>query len=129
MMKRTVLVVEDEPDHREILSALLRHGGYAVETAADGEAGVEAALRLRPAVVLMDVSLPRLDGWVATERIKAAARDQCVVILTAHALAEHREMAERVGCDYYLTKPIPPKQVLELVRRFAGEPEPDASAA
>lgn len=122
-MGKTVLLVEDDPDHRAIVSAMLRHAGYEVQIAIDGEAGVEAALRLRPAAILMDASLPRLDGWTATARIKAHAPELCVVMLTANALPEHRTMAETVGCDRFLTKPISPQDVLQVVRECTGGEE------
>lgn len=112
----TVLVVEDDPDHLEIMTTALRHKGYEVRVAVDGYAGVERSLSDRPDVVLMDASLPGLDGWSATATIKQRAPEVCVLMVTAHALPEHRQMAQAVGCDGFYTKPIEPTRLLRIVQ-------------
>ncbi|HEV2147652.1 MAG TPA: response regulator [Longimicrobiaceae bacterium] len=124
MTPKTVLVVEDDPDHRDIMTTLLRHHGYGVLEAVDGRAAVDAAVRHRPDLVLMDAHLPVLDGWRATERLKTdpGVSDIPVVILTAAALEEDRERAGRVGCDSFLTKPCEPQSVLDEVRQWIGPP-------
>src|ERR687883_1221025 len=103
-----VLLVEDNEMNRDMLSRRLIRQGYEVVVAVDGEQGVEAALRERPAIVLMDMSLPVVDGWEATRRLKAddATRAIPVIALTAHAMAGDREKVIEAGCDDYLTKPI-----------------------
>jgi two-component system cell cycle response regulator DivK len=124
MTPKTVLVVEDDPDHREIVSTLLRHHGYGVLEAVDGAAAVDAVGRHRPDLVIMDAHLPVLDGWRATERLKAdpGVSTIPVVILTAAAQAEDRARAVHVGCDSFLTKPCEPQSVLAEVRQWIGSP-------
>jgi two-component system cell cycle response regulator DivK len=125
----TVLVVEDDPDHLEIMTTALRHHGYEVRVAVDGFSGVEKSISERPDVVLMDASLPGLDGWSATATIKQRAPEVCVLMVTAHALPEHRQMAQAVGCDGFYTKPIEPTRLLRIVqecveRRAAATADP-----
>lgn len=103
-----ILLVEDNDMNRDMLSRRLSRRGYAVLTAVDGQAAIEAARQEQPALVLMDMSLPVLDGWEATRRIKADPRTAAipVVALTAHAMAEDRERAFAAGCDDFDTKPV-----------------------
>lgn len=124
MAQKTVLVVEDDPQQRDIVVTFLRHHGYAVLEAADGAAGVDAASHHRPDMVLMDARLPVMDGWAATARLKAdpVVRTIPVVLLTAAALEEDRERSARAGCDAYLTKPCDPRTVLAEVRQQIGVP-------
>lgn len=112
----TVLVVEDDPDHLDIMTTVLRHQGYTVVVAVNGIDGVELSLAERPDVVLMDASLPGMDGWTATASIKQRAPEVCVLMVTAHALPEHRQMAQAVGCDGFYTKPIEPTRLLRIVQ-------------
>ena len=114
--RHTVLVVDDDEDHRAIATMALEHAGFRVLAAVDGVAGVEGAVNARPDLVLMDASLPRMDGWTATVRIKEHAPDLCVLIVSAHAMPEHREMAAAAGCDGYYTKPILPAELIRIVR-------------
>jgi len=118
-----VLLVEDNEMNRDMLSRRLIRQGYEVVVAVDGEQGVETALRERPAIVLMDMSLPVLDGWEATRRLKAdeATRAIPVIALTAHAMAGDRQQALDAGCDDYDTKPIELPRLLEKMRRLLGE--------
>jgi len=111
-----VLVVEDDPDHLDIMTTALRHQGFDVSVAVNGVEGVERALAERPDVVLMDASLPMMDGWTATASIKQQAPELCVLMVTAHALPEHRQMALAVGCDGFYTKPIEPARLLRIVQ-------------
>lgn len=124
MAKKTVLVVEDDPQQRDIVVTFLRHHGYAVLEAADGAAGVSAASHHRPDIVLMDARLPVMDGWAATACLKAdpGVRAIPVVILTAAALEEDRQRSSRAGCDAYLAKPCDPHTVLAEVRQHIGVP-------
>ena len=103
-----ILLVEDNEMNRDMLSRRLIRNGYEVFYAKDGQQGVNMALSERPDLILMDMSLPVLDGWEATRRIKAndATRRIPVIALTAHAMAGDREKAMEVGCDDYDTKPV-----------------------
>jgi two-component system, cell cycle response regulator DivK len=103
-----VLLVEDNEMNRDMLSRRLQRNGYEVAIAVDGAEGVEMARSDPPDLILMDMSLPVLDGWEATRRLKAdeATRRIPVIALTAHAMAGDRERAMEVGCDDYDTKPI-----------------------
>lgn len=114
--RQTVLVVEDDEDHRIIAMTALEHAGFRVVSADDGVAGVAGFMSEHPDLVLMDASLPRMDGWTATARIKAYAPGACVLIVSAHALPQHREMAEATGCDGFYTKPILPTDLVRIVR-------------
>jgi two-component system, cell cycle response regulator DivK len=103
-----ILLVEDNEMNRDMLSRRLVRNGYEVVVAVDGQQGVDMALSERPDLILMDMSLPVIDGWEATRRIKAegATSKIPVIALTAHAMAGDREKAMEVGCDDYDTKPV-----------------------
>ena len=103
-----ILLVEDNDMNRDMLSRRLTRNGYEVLIAIDGQQGTEMALSERPDLILMDMSLPVIDGWEATRRIKAneATRAIPVIALTAHAMAGDREKAMEVGCEDYDTKPV-----------------------
>ncbi len=103
-----ILLVEDNEMNRDMLSRRLIRNGYEVVVAVDGQQGVEMAMSERPDLILMDMSLPLIDGWEATRRIKAevATARIPVIALTAHAMAGDREKAMEVGCDDYDTKPV-----------------------
>ncbi|HEX8409720.1 MAG TPA: response regulator [Thermoanaerobaculia bacterium] len=104
----TILIVEDNEMNRDMLSRRLERRGYDVVIAIDGETGIEAARTSAPDLILMDMSLPVMDGWEATRRMKAdeALRHIPVIALTAHAMAHDRDKALEAGCDDYDTKPI-----------------------
>jgi two-component system, cell cycle response regulator DivK len=106
--KVTVVYVEDDEDNVYMLSRRLDRRGFAVSVARDGAAGIEAVRTLRPRLVLMDMSLPVLDGWEATRRLKAdpGTRWIPVIGLSSHAMVGDRENALAAGCDDYDTKPI-----------------------
>jgi CheY-like chemotaxis protein len=103
-----ILLVEDNEMNRDMLSRRLQRKGYEVVIAVDGGEGVEMAHSQSPDLILMDMSLPVLDGWEATRRLKAAPGTAAipVIALTAHAMASDREKALEAGCDDYDTKPI-----------------------
>ena len=103
-----ILLVEDNEDNRDMLSRRLIRKGYEVALAVDGGAGVAQAAALCPDLILMDMSLPVLDGWEATRQIKAAPETSAIPIiaLTAHAMSGDREKAIAAGCDDYDTKPV-----------------------
>ena len=122
---KTVLLVEDNEDNLIVYRTILDHVGYRVIEARDGEEGVARARAERPDLILMDVSLPKMDGWEATRRIKAdeGTRQIPIIAVTAHALDDDREKATQVGCDGYLAKPVAPRRVVEEVERFIGKPK------
>jgi len=112
-----ILLVEDNEMNRDMLSRRLQRKGYEVAMAVDGEEGVAMAASATPDLILMDMSLPVLNGWDATRRIKAdpALARIPVIALTAHAMASDREQALAAGCDSYETKPIDLPQLLEKI--------------
>lgn len=120
---KVILLVEDNLHNRRIFSGILRHYGYEVQEAVNGAEAVEMARSLVPDLILMDLSLPVMDGWEATRQIKAVAElaKIPVIALTAHAMAGDEDRAREVGCDGYLSKPISPTKVVEAVQRFIGE--------
>lgn len=121
-----ILLVEDNEMNRDMLSRRLIRKGYDVVLALDGQQAVEAANSQRPDLILMDMSLPVIDGWEATRRIKAAPSTQeiPVIALTAHAMASDREKSLEAGCDDYDTKPVDLQRLLDkitvLLDRKAG---------
>jgi CheY-like chemotaxis protein len=119
MDRKTVLLVEDNGDNRIVYAAILQHHGYRVLEATNGEEGVRLAREARPDAVLMDISLPVMDGWRATSLLKgdAATAHIPIIALTAHALSMDREKAKAVGCDGYLTKPCEPSRVVAELQR------------
>jgi CheY-like chemotaxis protein len=121
---KTVLIVEDNEDNRLIYSQYLTHGGFRVLEAANGAEGVEVARRERPDLVLMDISMPVMDGLAATRMLKADAELSSipVIALTAHAMASDEVMAREAGCDGYISKPVMPKDVKKEVERWIGAP-------
>ena len=112
-----ILLIEDNEMNRDMLSRRLERRGYEVRGAVDGEQGVAMAQSETPDLILMDMSLPVLDGWEATRQIKAspATRAVPVIALTAHAMAGDRERALEVGCDDFDTKPIDLARLLQKI--------------
>ncbi len=122
-----VLVVDDVEEGREICAEYLSFRGYGVAAAEDGFDAIEKATALRPDVILMDLSLPGMDGWEATRRIKEDARTRHipVIALTAHALPSAHEKAREAGCDAVVTKPcLPQDLVLEVERQLEKSTPP-----
>ena len=117
-----ILVVDDYQDAREMYAEYLQFSGYRVAEARNGNEAVEQALALKPALILMDLSLPGMDGWEATRRLKAdaATKHIPIVALTGHALAGASEGAKRAGCDSFVTKPCLPDDLVVEVRRMLG---------
>ena len=126
----TILLVEDNEDNRIIYSTLLRHVGYDVIEAQDGVSAVAFARSELPDLILMDISIPELDGWEATKILRndPATRDIPIIALTAHALADDREKAAQFGFSSYLAKPVEPRRVLAEVRRWIGPMDAAASS-
>jgi CheY-like chemotaxis protein len=123
-----ILLVEDNEMNRDMLSRRLLRRGYEVVIAVDGQQGVDLAGTTQPHVILMDMSLPVIDGWEATRRIKAdpATKAIPVIALTAHAMAGDREQALAAGCDDYDTKPIDLTRLLPKIEKYAGPGTPAA---
>jgi CheY-like chemotaxis protein len=113
----TVLLVEDVADTREMYADYLRHCGFAVTTAMTGAEALEVARAQPPDLILMDASMPELDGWAATELLKndPLTRDVPVLILTAHVFPEHRNRAREVGADGFIGKPCMPDELAREV--------------
>jgi two-component system, cell cycle response regulator DivK len=130
-----ILLVEDNELNRDMLSRRLERKGYSVVLAVDGQSGVEMAGSHAPDLVLMDMSLPVLDGWEATRRLKAdpATAHLPVIALTAHAMSGDREKALAAGCDDYDTKPIELPRLLgkieALLAAAAGTAAPPGGGA
>jgi CheY-like chemotaxis protein len=128
----TILIVEDNEMNRDMLSRRLKRRGYEVLVAVDGEMGLELARTKSPDLILMDMSLPMIDGWEATRRLKADANLKRipVIALTAHAMATDREKALEAGCDDYDTKPIELTRLLaKMVTLLLGDRPPLPHAA
>lgn len=119
-----ILLVEDNEMNRDMLSRRLTRKGYEVVMAVDGGQAVAMAAAESPALILMDMSLPVLDGWEATRRIKAAPETKAipVIALTAHAMAGDREKSLEAGCDDYDTKPIELERLLGKIETLLNRP-------
>ncbi|HET8654192.1 MAG TPA: response regulator [Longimicrobiaceae bacterium] len=119
---KTVLLVEDNEDNRTVYRTILEHFGYQVMEARNGEDGIRMARENRPDLILMDISIPVIDGWEATKILKAdeSTAEIPIIALTAHALSTDRAKAEEVGCDGYLAKPCEPRRVVSEVEHFIG---------
>ena len=118
-----LLLVEDNEMNRDMLSRRLLRRGYEVILAVDGEEGIKIAQSESPDLILMDMSLPTIDGWEATRQLKAAPGTRTIPILalTAHAMSGDREKALEAGCDDYDTKPIEFSRLLDKIQGLLGE--------
>lgn len=118
---KKILVVEDVEFNRDLIVQLLEDD-YEIFTAADGAEGIRLAEQERPDLILMDLSLPIIDGWEATRRIKAneALKRVPIIALTAHAMRGDEEKARQSGCDDYLSKPLDEDLLFEKIARFLG---------
>jgi CheY-like chemotaxis protein len=115
-----ILVVDDYQDAREMYAEYLQFSGFRVAEAKNGNEAVDQAFALKPDLILMDLSLPGMDGWEATRRLKAddATKHIPIVALTGHALAGASEGARKAGCDSFVTKPCLPDDLVVEVRRM-----------
>ena len=113
-----ILLAEDFEDARELYRDYLEFSGFTVETAANGREAIERAQTLMPVLILMDASMPILDGWQATKELKAnpSTRQIPILALTAHAFDDARQEAKAVGCDGFVTKPCLPDDLVAKVR-------------
>jgi two-component system, cell cycle response regulator DivK len=120
MSMTKILLVEDNEMNRDMLSRRLERKGYAVALAVDGQQAVVMAVADPPALILMDMSLPVLDGWEATRRLKADERTKRIPIiaLTAHAMQGDEQKAKEAGCDDYDVKPVELPRLLEKMERL-----------
>jgi two-component system cell cycle response regulator DivK len=120
-----VLVVEDYQDAREMYSEYLRFSGFDVIEASNGFEAIERATAEIPDIILMDLALPRMDGWEATRRLKADTRTKeiPIVALTGHALAGFADSAQKAGCDSFVTKPCLPDALVAEIQRMLGGPK------
>jgi CheY-like chemotaxis protein len=118
-----VLIVDDNVDAREMYALYLEHAGFRAAEAADGETAIAMARSDKPSVILMDATMPRLDGWEAARQLKddPETRHIPLIMLTAHAFTEHRERAAKVGADAFLAKPVLPDALAVEIRRVLGE--------
>jgi two-component system, cell cycle response regulator DivK len=118
-----VLVVEDYQDAREMYAAFLAFSGYDVAEATNGLEAIDKAVELIPDIILMDLALPRMDGWEATRRLKTDERTKHIpiVALTGHALAGYAEGARQAGCDSFVTKPCLPDALVAEIQRMLKE--------
>lgn len=120
MAGERILVVEDNPDNMALIVEVLGSLEYEVMKATDGQQGVQMAKDAQPDLILMDLSLPRLDGWSAARRLKSdpMLREIPIIALTAHALVGDRERALEAGCDDYLAKPLNLRDLAQKLRQY-----------
>ncbi len=115
-----ILLVEDNEINRDMMVRRLQRRGYSLVVAVDGQQAIDMATSEKPELILMDMSLPVIDGWEATRRIKADpdTKHIAVIGLTAHAMVGDREQALKAGCDDYATKPVDFEKLVELINRL-----------
>jgi two-component system cell cycle response regulator DivK len=115
-----ILVVEDDQDNREMVIKVLKFHGYQVVEAVDGEEAIEKARTEKPDLILLDIYLPKMDGYEATKRLKGDSRlkDIPIIALTAHAMKGNREEALAAGCDGYIPKPINVRELPKQIQHF-----------
>ena len=120
-----ILYVEDNPDNVYMLSRRLKKKGFELIIAGDGQEGIDKAIEESPDLILMDLSLPTMDGWTATAEIKKIdkVKDIPIIALSAHAMPEHRDRAIKAGCSDYDTKPVDIKRLLSKMAQFRELPE------
>ena len=127
MQDKKILVIEDNELNMKLVVALLKIGHYEILQAANAETGIRLAQTHRPALILMDLQLPGMDGLTATRIIKAdeALKGTTVVALTSYAMQGDKERAEEAGCDGYIPKPIDTRNFLKNIGQFMGSSEPN----
>jgi two-component system, cell cycle response regulator DivK len=120
---KKILVVDDNRDNRELVVKVLKIRGYHIIEAVDGEDAMLKAVQEMPDLILMDISIPRIDGYEVTRRLKSreAFRDVPIIALTAHAMSGDREKAFNAGCQGYVSKPINVRELPELIKSFIKE--------
>ncbi|MEJ2143085.1 MAG: response regulator [Gammaproteobacteria bacterium] len=122
---KKILIVEDNEMNSDMLSRRLKRRGFEVEVAVDGQQGVDMTQTITPDIVLMDMSLPVLDGWEATRQLKANSqtKDIPIIGLSAHAMSSDFDKAQEAGCDDYDTKPVDLPRLLGKINQLLGLPE------
>jgi two-component system, cell cycle response regulator DivK len=115
-----ILIVEDNEMNLDMLSRRLERRGFEIVVATDGQVGVELTLSQAPDLVLMDMSLPVIDGWEATRQIRAAGKTLPIIALTAHAIAGDREKCIAAGCNEYETKPVRMDSLIAKIDQLIG---------
>ena len=120
-----ILYVEDNPDNIYMLSRRLKKKGFEIIIAGDGQEGIDMAKEEKPDLILMDLSLPTMDGWTATEKIKGMneIKEIPIIALSAHATPEHRDRALKAGCSDYDTKPVDIKRLLGKIGQYIEVPK------
>ena len=120
-----ILYVEDNPDNVYMLTRRLKKKGFELIIAGDGQEGIDKAIEESPDLILMDLSLPTMDGWTATAKIKEIeqVKDIPIIALSAHAMPEHRDRAIKAGCSDYDTKPVDIKRLLSKIGQYIELPE------
>ena len=120
-----ILYVEDNPDNVYMLTRRLKKKGFELIIAGDGQEGIDKAIQENPDLILMDLSLPTMDGWTATAEIKKieGIKDIPIIALSAHAMPEHRDRAIKAGCSDYDTKPVDIKRLLSKMEQYIELPE------
>ena len=120
-----ILYVEDNPDNVYMLTRRLKKKGFELIIAGDGQEGIDKAVEESPDLILMDLSLPTMDGWTATAKIKEIekVKDIPIIALSAHAMPEHRDRAIKAGCSDYDTKPVDIKRLLSKISEHIEVPE------
>ena len=120
-----ILYVEDNPDNVYMLTRRLKKKGFELIIAGDGQEGIDKAIEENPDLILMDLSLPTMDGWTATAEIKKIeeVKDIPIIALSAHAMPEHRDRALKAGCSDYDTKPVDIKRLLSKMGQYIELPE------
>ncbi len=120
-----ILYVEDNPDNVYMLTRRLKKKGFELIIAGDGQEGIDKAIEENPDLILMDLSLPTMDGWTATAKIKEIeqVKNIPIIALSAHAMPEHRDRALKAGCSDYDTKPVDIKRLLGKMEQFIELPE------
>jgi two-component system, cell cycle response regulator DivK len=119
----SILVVDDSRDGREMLVEYLAFRGFQVSDATHGAAALELAERIRPDIILMDLSMPGMDGWEATRRLRATptTKDTVIIAVSAHAFVDERQRAHEAGCDAFVTKPFDLAVLADAIARIASE--------
>ena len=119
-----ILYVEDNPDNVYMLTRRLKKKGFELIIAGDGQEGIDKAVDEKPDLILMDLSLPTMDGWTATAKIKEIeeVKDIPIIALSAHAMPEHRDRALKAGCSDYDTKPVDIKRLLSKIGQYIKIP-------
>ena len=120
-----ILYVEDNPDNVYMLTRRLKKKGFELIIAGDGQEGIDKAIEESPDLILMDLSLPTMDGWTATAEIKKieGVKEIPIIALSAHAMPEHRDRAIKAGCSDYDTKPVDIKRLLSKMGQYIELPE------